>query len=216
VTGLLSARGAAAVLQLNSQTRERAFEAYIFSLVLRAVRNAGGTVTVVGIQSGPNPKPIVFRGGPGEMSSHAQNFAFAQCVLSGRSFEVHVDVQYQGTSGATHEIDVSIFDGDRARAIRFSGAIPGVRHLFGAIECKFYDSALGTALGRAFVGLVNDCGTLRVNSFVTNGQSTGLARYFSHGRRPQPFFDLSPLRPGTANRFVGHVEQVFRKWLGIV
>jgi len=215
VTGLLSIPAAPTILQLNSSTRERAFEAYIFSLVLQAVKNAGGTVQLMGIQTGPNPNPLVFRGSPGQMSSRIQNFIYARCSLNGYDFEVHVDVQYQGSSGATHEIDISIYDATRADAIRFTGAIPAVRSLYGAIECKFYDSTLGTVLGRAFVGLVDDCGTLKVNSFVTNGQSVGLARYFTHARRSQPFFGLSPLRISVVNRFVAAVEQALRKWRGI-
>ena len=43
IDNLLDLPGNAAVLQLNSQTREHAFEAYLFSLVVRAVRDAGGT-----------------------------------------------------------------------------------------------------------------------------------------------------------------------------
>ncbi|MDU0460279.1 MAG: hypothetical protein RW306_16245 [Geobacteraceae bacterium] len=216
VMDLLSNPVAPAVLQLNSPTRERAFEAYIFSLVVKAVREAGGTVQLMGIQSGLNPDPVVFRGGPGQMSSTSQNFVYAHCTLNNKRFEVHVDVQYQGASGATHEIDVSIYDADRANAVRASGAVPGIRYLSGAIECKFYDSSLGTGLGRAFVGLVADCGALTISSFVTNGQNDGLARYFTQKSRPQPFFGLSPLRPATVTRFVAAVEQALRKALGVI
>jgi hypothetical protein len=215
VTNLLSIPTVPGILQLNNPTRERAFEAYIFGLVLQAIRNAGGAVQLIGINTGLNPNPIIFRGSPGQMSSQIQNFVYARCSLNSNEFEVHIDVQYQGSSGATHEIDISIYDGERADTIRFSGAIPHVRYLYGAIECKFYDSTLGTALGRAFVGLVDDCGTLKVNSFVTNGQNDGLARYFTHGRRPQPFFGLSPLRAHIVRRFVATVEQALRKWLGV-
>ena len=35
------------VLQLNSNTRERAFECYVFALVLHAIRQAGGTVELL-------------------------------------------------------------------------------------------------------------------------------------------------------------------------
>jgi hypothetical protein len=215
VDQLLNLSATRTALQLNRPTRERAFEAYVFSLVLRAVRQAGGTVEIKAILSGTNPNPIVFRGAPGQMSSTAQDFAYARCVLAGYAFEVHVDVEYLGSSGATHEVDVSIYNADGADRTRMFGALPGVRYLYGAVECKFYDSTLGTALGRAFVGLVDDCGALQVKCFATNGQSNGLARYFTQGRRPQPFFELSPLRPAVESRFVGHVEQALRKWRGI-
>lgn len=206
----------AAVLQLNSNTRERAFECYVFALVVRAVRQAGGTVELRGVLSGPNPNPLVFRGGPGHLGSRAQNFCYARCTLGGKQFEVHVDVVYLGTSGAAHEIDVSICDqsiGDAAR--QTPGVLPNTSRLRASIECKFYDSQLGTALGRTFVGLVDDCGGLVFTTFVTNGQSPPLAAYFSKKSRPQPFFEVSPLIPGNRDRLVGVIEQALRKWAGV-
>lgn len=215
VDQLLNLTATRTALQLNSLTRERAFEAYVFSLVLQAVQQAGGTVEIKGVNTGTNPNPVVFRGAPGQMSSRAQDFAYARCVLANRPFEIHVDVQYLGSSGATHEVDVSIYDATKADATRTNRALPKTRHMYGAIECKFYDSTLGTALGRAFVGLVDDCGRLQIKCFVTNGQSSALAQYFTQERRPQPFFDLSPLRQSVEDRFIYHVEQALRKWRGI-
>ncbi len=211
VTALLSVPGIRPVLQLNSNTRERAFEAYVFSLVLKGLRQAGAAVQLVGIQSGVDPTRWVFRGSPGQMSSTAQDFLYAECSLEDRSFEVHVDVQYEGSSGATHEIDVSIYDHRRADAVRRHNALPGSNYLYGAVECKFYDSTLGTSLGRAFVGLVDDCGALVLKSFATNGKSDGLRKYFRQKRRPDPFFTLSPLRPKTVTRFLNKVDHDFRK-----
>jgi len=217
VLQLLQMPGVAGVLQLNSNTRERAFEIYVFALVLTAVRQAGGTVELRGITSGPNPNPMVFRGAPGHMGSRAQDFCYARCALNGRVFEIHVDVQYEGTSGATHEVDVSMYDSRKAQTVRATaGALPGTVGLYGVIECKCYDSQLDTGLGRAFVGLIDDCGGLQVKCFVTNGQSAGIARYFTQSRRPQPFFNVSPLIPDHADRLVHDVEQALRKWAGVV
>ncbi len=213
VNALLGLPNVGAILQLNNASRERAFEAYVFSLVLRAVQQAGGNVELRGVLSGANPTTVVFRGAPGHMGSRAQDFAFAYCQLNGKEFEVHLDVQYLGTSGAMHEIDVSIYEHDKADQVRARpGTLPTARPLLGALECKFYDSNLGTGLGRAFVGLVDDCGSLQVKCFVTNGTHPGLASYFSKGQRPQPFFNLSPLTAGHADRFVRDIEQALRKW----
>lgn len=208
-------------LDLNRMTRERAYEAYIFSLVVSAVRDAGGNVIIKGINSGRNPKKIIFRGSPGHMGSNKKDFVYAVCELNGRMFEVHVGVQYIGTSGALHEVDVSIFDHDKAEDIRRRSKqniiLPSSKNLRAAIECKCYDSALGVSLGRTFVGLVSDLGGLRIKSFVTNGKSSGLADYFSKSDRPQPFFVLSTLKPHvTAHRFVKNLEQELRKWCSVI
>lgn len=216
VDTLLGLPATSSVLRLNSNTRERAFEAYVFSLLIQAVRQAGGTVGLQGVTSGANPNPVVFRGAPGYMGSRAQDFCFARCNLHGKEFEIHVGVIYVGSSGATHEVDVSIYDRSAADTVRGSpGLQPGARRLRAAFECKFYDSQLGTALGRAFVGLVSDCGQLKAKKFVTNGQSQGLARYFSKSGGPQAYFRVSPLIADVSARFVHNVEQALRQWAGV-
>lgn len=213
---ILGLSGIPATLQLNSPTRERAFEGYIFSLLVRAVRQADGTATLVGRNSGPNPAVVVFRGGPGLLGSTAQDFVYAQCQLGTKEFELHVDVQYEGSSEAIHEVDVSIYDRDAADRIRSTPAVfAKTNKLHGAIECKFYDSTLGTTLGRTFVGLVDDCGGLEFKVFATNGLSQGLVRYFTPKKRPNRFFRLSPLRPGKETEFVEFAKQVLSKWAGI-
>lgn len=182
---ILRLPGIPATLQLNSPTRERAFEGYVFSLLVRAVRQAGGTATLIGRNSGPNPKAVVFRGGPGLLGSTAQDFAYAQCQLGTKDFELHLDVQYEGSSEAIHEVDVSIYDRDAADRIRSNPAVfAKTTKLHGAIECKFYDSTLDTTLGRTFVGLVDDCGGLEFKVFATNGLSQGLVRYFTPKKDP--------------------------------
>jgi hypothetical protein len=212
VKKVLSNRAARLSLQFNSATRERAFEAYIFSLLVKAVKQASGNVVIKGINSGYNPNPIVLRGSPGHMSSQSQDFAYADCSLNAKDFEIHLGVQYIGTSNALHEVDVSIFDRDRAEQIRIEKILPNTRNLRAAIECKFYDSNLGVTLGRTFVGLVSDLGGLKIKSFATNGRSAGLADYLSKSDRPNPFFALTPLRPDVEDRFVRSVEQNLRKW----
>ncbi len=205
-----------AVLQLNSNTRERAFEAYVFALLVNAVREAGGTADIFGIVSGINPATVVFRGGPGLLGSSAQDYAYARCQVGNRNFEIHVDIQYEGSSGAIHELDVSLYEHDAAdRVRRTPNLFAPTNKLHGAIECKFYDSTLGTALGRTFVGLVDDCGTLQLKLFSTNGRSQGLARYFSPKSRPNRFFQLSPLRPVQQAEFVTFIRHVLSEWAGV-
>ena len=101
ISNLLNLPAAQQLLQLNSNTCERAYEAYVLSLCVEAVRRAGGIVELTGILSGPNPNPVVLRGAPGSMASRNQNFAFASCSLRSKRFEFHVDVEYQGTSWCT-------------------------------------------------------------------------------------------------------------------
>jgi hypothetical protein len=217
ITDLLAVPGIVSILQLNDYSQDRAFEGYVFALIVKAVRQAGNnpaSATICGIQSGENPTPIVLRGGPGRLGSDAQDFAYANCILGSKSFELHLDVQYEGKSTATHEVDVSIYNHLAADRIRQSvdsrNAYAKCSHLLGALECKFYNNDLATSLGRTFVGLVNDC-KLKFKVFATNGRHAGLARYFGLPGRPDLFFDLSP-NSRSEERFIGWFEQHFRQW----
>lgn len=217
VEGILNLPAAGALLQLNANTRERAFEAYVFALLVQAVRRAGGTATVRGIQSGPSPSIVVLRGGPGRLGSRSQNYAYVDCSLQSQQFEIHVDVQYEGTSGAVHEVDVSIYDHDMADRVRLNqNEFAKCSKLYGVFECKFYDDKLGTVLGRTFVGLLSDCGKTRMKAFCSNGAAPNLAKYFSPQQRPDYFLQLSPLRAAVEQRFIDFFDQQLRRWAGVV
>src|SRR5262245_39563249 len=104
VDRLLGLAAAQSALRLNGVGAERAYEAYIFSLCAESVRGIPGSQTsLIGRNSGVNPDPVVFRGGPGSMASDSQDFAFLRCEVGAREFEIHVDVEYEGQSRATHE-----------------------------------------------------------------------------------------------------------------
>src|SRR5687768_11362961 len=69
---------------------QKAYEAYLFGLCLRAVRNLGVTPILRGINAAPNP--FIFRGGPGQIHSTHRNYGYASFTLNGHSFEVHAGV----------------------------------------------------------------------------------------------------------------------------
>lgn len=214
LTQLLNLPATGQLLQLNSQTVERVYEGYIAGLVAQAARDAGGQADLRGINSGAvAPATIVFRGGPGLMDSRDQDFCYFFCTLNGRSFEIHLDAKYVGSSEAIHEIDVSVFDHQTAENIRTNGGLPKTSaKLLMAIECKFYDQAPGAVLARTFVGLVHDCSGQRLNGFAANRGSLNLRRYLSKKGRPEPFLDLIPGDANSEDRFKRTVEQELRKW----
>jgi hypothetical protein len=191
---LLDIPNIAQYTQINRPLEEGAFEVYVFSLVLHAVKEAGGNWTMHGRNS--KPHPIVFRGGPGEMASTDQNFAYALCTFpSGKSLEVHLGVQYVGTSGATHEVDISLYEASAASQVRNSGGYPDQQHLIGAIECKCYSNSIGTVLARAFVGLLDDCNSYHFAALVSNSPGEQVKKYLSPAHRPAPFLEMDFLLP---------------------
>lgn len=213
VNSLLSLTAARRRLQLNSHTEERAYEAYIFSLCVKAVRELGGTVDIRGINSGSNPNPLIFRGSPGAIYSTTQNYGYALCEISGKQFEIHVDVQFRGSSTANHEIDVSFIDHVSSERCRVRREFPNMAgHLIGAIECKYYSGDPGVALARTFAGLISDSSSNRINAFVYNKKSRGIQAFYSKLNSASGFFDLTPLEKKAEDRFVAHISNAIDKW----
>ena len=152
-------------------------------------------------------------------ASANQDFVYADCTLNNKQFELHVDVGYQGTSGALHEVDESVCDHRHADAVRRTSSTPkgAGNKLCVVFECKFYESTPGVSLGRTFVGLVSDCGSLRLKGFslkgfISNIPSDKLRQYFSKTSRPKPYLGINPTDSAGEDRFVRNVEQVLRKW----
>jgi len=198
---------------LVRRVEEKAYEAYVFGLCLRAVRALGVTPTLHGISG--TPTPFIFRGAPGQIHSTYKNYGYAKFSLNGESFEIHCGVEYKGTSGMTHEIDVCVMRASEADACRLNPGDPRAASVVAACECKFYSGTLEKSLGRAFVGLVSDLGNNhRLTGLCSNSGHSALKDYLSLKKRPDPHFQLSPLHPNNENLFVNDLVSALRKMVG--
>jgi hypothetical protein len=198
--------------QLVHRVKEKAYEAYVFGLCLRAVRELAVTPILRGINSAPTP--FVFRGAPGQIHSTARNYGYAQFSLNRDEFEIHAAVEFIGTSGMTHELDVSVIRAADARACRNprSRDDPQAASLVAGWECKFYAGNLGKGLGRAFVGLIDDMGSnVRLAGMCSNSLHPQLLDYFQPQRRPHPHFQLTPLETSNENIFVNQIKGELKK-----
>ncbi len=209
IDDLLGLAAARQVLQLNSPKIEKAFEIYVLSLVAEAIKNAGGHSTITGINSGSNPRPVVFRANPGSIHSTKKDFAYLNCSLNKKEFELHVDVEFEGTSGATHEIDVSLIEHHHASRSREAKRNP--KYPVFIVECKFFSkSRPSTGLARALVGLVSDI-TKKPFSvfFISNDATDNLKKYLSKPKGTCPFTDLNR---ETEQRFINFIETKLKQW----
>jgi hypothetical protein len=189
---------------------EKAYEAYLFGLCLRAVRELGELPVLRGI-SGP-PNPFIFRGAPGQIHSQARNYGYAEFSLNGQNFEIHAGVEFKGTSGMTHEIDVCVMRAEDARRCRVQPDDPPASSLVGCWECKFYAGSLDKVLGRAFVGLMDDMGSnVRLSGLCSNSMHPQLRDYLKLQRRPYPHFLLSPSQPSDEAIFVNLLKAELKK-----
>jgi hypothetical protein len=199
--------------QLVWRVEEKAYEAYVFGLCLRAVRELSVTPVLRGI-SGP-PDPFVFRGAPGQIHSTARNYGYGEFSLNGQDFEIHAGVEFRGSSGMTHELDVCIMRAEDADQCRQQPDDPPSSSLFAGWECKFYAANLDKGLGRAFVGLVDDLGqNLRLSGLCSNSFHPQLREYLKPQRRPHPHFRLTPLQPSNEDVFVNQLKGELKKMTG--
>ncbi|HEY0075466.1 MAG TPA: hypothetical protein VGB77_15315 [Abditibacteriaceae bacterium] len=196
--------------QLIQRVEEKAYEAYVLGLCLRAAREINATPDLRGI-SGP-PNPFVFRGAPGQIYSSFRNYGYATFQLNGEAFEIHAGVEFCGTSEMIHEVDVGILrapDAVRCRSERFD---PPAASLFSGWECKFYSGNLDKGLGRAFVGLMDDMGSnTRLSGMCSNTVHPQLKDYFKPQRRPYPHFQLTPLEQSNEDIFVNQLKGEIKK-----
>jgi len=198
--------------QLIQRVEEKAYEAYIFGLCLRAARELGATPVLRG-NTAP-PTPFVFRGAPGQIHSTGRNYGYAEFTLNNQDFEIHAGVEFKGTSGMTHELDVCIMRASHARACRNPQSLddPPAASLVGGWECKFFAGNLQKGLGRAFVGLMDDMGgTVRLSGLCSNSVHPQLRDYFQPQRRPYPHFRLTPLYPSNEDIFVNQIKGELKK-----
>lgn len=202
--------------QLVRRVEEKAYEAYVFGLCLRAAREVGAVPVLRGNLGTPNP--FVFRGAPGQIHSRSRNYGYAEFTLNGHDFEVHAGAEFKGTSGMTHELDVCIMRGADARACRNPQTLddPSSASLIGGWECKFYAGTLDKGLGRAFVGLIDDMGSnLRLSGLCSNASHPQLRNYFQLHRRPHPHLMLTPLQPSNEDIFVNQIKGAIKKMTAI-
>jgi len=210
IDGLLAHPAGPGSYSLVRPVEDKAYEAYVFGLCLRAVRELGVNPLLRGITAAPTP--FIFRGGPGQIHSQYRNYGYASFTLNNHEFEVHAGVEFVGSSGMTHELDVCVMRAADAQRCRANPDDPPCASVFGAWECKFYDQPLQKHLARAFVGLVDDLGSnVRLAGFCSNQTHNQLRDYFQPQRRPYPHLLLTPLEPASETRFVGVLSAELKK-----
>lgn len=196
--------------KLVQKVEGKAYEAYVFGLCLQAVRELDVMPTLRGITGSPNP--FIFRGAPGQIHSKTRNFGYAEFCINGNKFEIHSGVEFKGTSGMTHELDVCIMRAADARACRLLPEDPPAASLIAGWECKFYGGQLQKVLGRAYVGLMDDMGTnIRLSGMCSNSTHPQLSVYFQPQRRPHPHFRLTPLEPSNEAIFINQIKGELKK-----
>ena len=129
------------------------------------------------------------------------------------AYEVHLGVQYRGSSGVLHEFDVSILPADAADECRTNNKAPGPGKACALFECKCYSNGLGIELGREFAGLKTDFSSVTMGRLVTNSDSDSGALFLKKTHRPKLSVRLAPDNLTMEQEFVFAVADELRNSL---
>jgi hypothetical protein len=219
IDAVLNSVSPTTAVYLNRNTGDSAYAGYIFTLLLRAVERLAdaNSIRLDSAQSSPQqpPPPSVFviRGSPGALHSTTQDFGYAVFGYNGSDYEIHLGVQYRGSSTVLHEFDISIVPKVDADESRWKRKPPGPAKACAIFECKFYGENLGIELGRELVGLRCDFTSVPVVRLVTNADSESVALYLKKTNRPKLSRRIEPNNPDMENEFIYAVADELRNTL---
>lgn len=200
---------------LNRNTADAAYAAYVFGLALRAAERVAdpNSVRLDSAKKSPPPKTFVIRGSPGALHSTDQDYGYAVFKYDGRNYEIHLGVQYRGSSDVLHEFDISIIPAQDADESRKKKRPPGPSKPCAVFECKFYAHRLGIEIGRAIVGLKSDFTGVPISRLVSNSESDSVALFLKKTNRPKLSKHIEPGNPDMETEFVYALADEFRNSL---
>lgn len=162
--------GSVATLR-NANGAGRIFELFIMTGIATRLQAQGFDVWLQrsdGSRIGPtdSDRQFVQRGGaptgvpPASSGSGNASVIGLRRLSSGSEWEIWNGIQFEGRSGATHEIDIAVVPRDAGVALRLSGGLPFGRPPV-AVECKDVGQAGAVDEMRAFVARLYDLTVLQ-------------------------------------------------------
>ncbi len=184
--------------------RDRHYGVWIFSLAFDEARNGRGA-GLQGLRSGPE---AVFRGNPSDLDS-TMTYTFAQAAGATRDWEIHVDVNIWGRSGATHGVDVSVIPAKSADEARKNQRQPRLARAGLGVEAKCFTSPLTPNEGRVALGFQVELDSLFW--LVANTHNTTVETMLRSPGRKTNFFGAT--KPGSLSEtalrraFIAHFDR---------
>jgi hypothetical protein len=192
------------------------YEAYIFSLVIRAAINEGAVPEQGGclMFHDPNDQPtsdLLFRRSPGQIYASTQAYTHAVVAFFGKpALEVHVGIKVMGRLKVARECDIAVLYRDRAIACRAQRRIPKASEIVMAIECKHIEN-LDLDAASEFLGLTSDLRVKEAWFFVASGDSDGVARMLANDRK-EWHHNVVPGASNNVNRLIYALQNSFKNF----
>jgi len=176
----------AGVSYASSGERDKHYAIWLFAMIADEASQFGGT-WLSGLRPGPE---AVFRGKPSDLDT-ATRYTHARVVGARRDWEVHVDVNVLGKSGAQHGVDVSMLPLASVRQAVRRKAAPALSTYGLGIEAKCFAKPLTPNEGRVTLGFHEE--VEGVFWLAANKNNDAVQTMLSApGRRTRFFADLKP------------------------
>ena len=169
--------------------RDTHYAIWIFAMIFDEATAVGSAVP--GGLSAPG-SPAVFRRNPSDLDD-PPNYTHGIVRAPLHDWEVHVDVNVLGASGATHGVDVSLIPGPSIRRARKRSAPPSLYRDGLGIEAKCFTKSLNPNEGRVTLGFQQELGS--VFWLAANGDNDAVRTMLRMPGRRTAFF--GNLKPGT-------------------
>ncbi|MEH1907677.1 hypothetical protein [Nostoc sp.] len=167
----------------NSTDLSDLYEAYIFSILIRAAQNEGANIRFQNALE-QDAQYLIFRRSPGQIYVATQPYTHAVIEFNTKPvLEAHVGIRIQGRSQVSHECDLCVLLQEEARSCRNISYEPRHTKVIIAIECKHYTSDLQLHLGRSFIGLASDLNVKEDIYFISNRTSDNIEKLLSNHRK---------------------------------
>lgn len=185
-----------------------AFEVYVLTLVLRAAKKAGATITFESNSGVTTLNSLKFRTSPGRIYAPTHDYTHAVLRFPrGLTYEAHIGVYIEGLAAVLHECDVAVIEASEAIFCRRTHVNPKKKNVLLTAECKFYTGNLGIALGREFLGITAELGT-EGRFMISNSDGRSVDRVLAHHKRNRSFH-LTPLSPDSEQHVISQFQTVF-------
>ena len=199
-------------LTLSSQGDDL-YEAYIWSVIVKAARNRGAMIQFKNRNGTLATGIFEFRTSPGEIWWSSRNYCHAEIAFPNcPELEAHVGIYVAGRSDVRHECDVAVLYKSEADVCRSRQVLPRASKTVLSVEAKYYvNSTPGLALGRAFLGLRDEI--LKTNRFfIATSHSTSISKLIAKHTRDYDL-EFSPVNPAKVDMMRGVFEKVFESFI---
>lgn len=187
----------------NQSAAHDIYEAYILGILVEAAAEAGWRWELRDGANMPTTR-AVFRKAPGRLCSG--DFTHLWLSKAGRQdLEAHLGVKVIGHANVAHEFDLLLLTSAVATMCRAHQVDPRFNCVLAHAEAKYHGANLALPIGRAMVGLAQDCSLAGKSTLVTNRNGVSVERLIQAYQLDFRFL----ITPGNA-RGLYHLRAAFK------